>query len=277
MKNKKELIKSLEAMSKRLRLHAIDIGLHTGEKGSHLGGSLSCIEIMSVLFGHLMNFDVKNPFWEKRDRFIPSKAHCGLSHFPALADVGFFNKDDVADEYIKDGGYLYGHPMNIKIGLEYSGGSLGMALSYVTGIALSNRSKNIDAKTFLLVGDGELHEGSIWESFMAASHFKLSNIVVIVDRNGLCMDGPIDDIMSLGNLEMKLKSFGWNVSCCDGHNISSILDSFSNLSLIKPNVIIADTVKGKGIDFMENKIEWHFSSLTQDQYDDAKRQILNNY
>ena len=167
--------------------------------------------------------------------------------------------------------------MNINIGLEYSGGSLGMALSFVIGIALSNRSKKINAKTYLLVGDGELHEGSIWESFMAATQFKLSNIVVIVDRNGLCMDGPIDDVMSLGDLEMKLKSFGWNVSKCNGHDIPSLLESFSNLSDNKPNVIIADTVKGKGIDFMENKIEWHFSSLTQEQYDDAKRQILDKY
>tara|TARA_B100000963_G_scaffold91149_1_gene78458 strand:+ start:8279 stop:9112 length:834 start_codon:yes stop_codon:yes gene_type:complete len=277
MKNNIKLIKKLEEMSKRLRLHAIDMGLHSGEKGSHLGGSLSCVEIMSVLFGHLMKFDVKNPHWERRDRFIPSKAHCGLSHFPALADVGFFNKDDVADEYIKDGGYLYGHPMDIKIGLEYSGGSLGMALSFAIGIALSNRSKKINAKTYLLVGDGELHEGSIWESFMAASHFKLSNIIVIVDRNGLCMDGPIDDVMSLGDLKMKLESFGWNVNSCDGHDISSLLNAFSNSSDVKPNIIIADTIKGKGIDFMENKIEWHFSSLTQEQYDDAKSQILEKY
>jgi len=275
MINSIEKINEIESMAQQMRLDAIDMALYTGDSGAHLGGSLSCIEIFAVLFGGIMNFDVKNPHWINRDKFIPSKAHCGLAHFPALAHVGFIKRDEMAEEYIKDNGCLFGHPMNINIGLEYSGGSLGMALSVGIGWAIISKEQKRCSNIYILMGDGELHEGSNWEAFMAAAHYKLNNITVIIDRNYLCMDGNTEDIMAIDDLSSKMKSFNWNVSTCDGHNVPDLLRALSERSELKPNVIIAETIKGKGVSFMENKREWHHSRLSQIQYENAKKEILN--
>lgn len=266
-------IKRLTEMSKRMRLDAINMALASGNNGSHLGGSLSAIEIMAVLYGEVLHYNVENPMDENRDRFIPSKNHCVLAHIPALAEAGFISHDEII-EFQKDGGRLTGYPQRPEIGLEYSGGSLGMAISVGIGLALSAREKKRNSKIYILMGDGELNEGSIWEAFMAAAHYKLDNLTAIIDRNHLSYDGDTEEVMGLGDLGMKMESFNWYVSNCNGHDVSDLLKAFDNTKKGKPHIIIADTVKGKGVSFIENRPEWHHHRLSKDEYELARTEIL---
>lgn len=264
--------KRLAEMSLRIRLDAMDMALASGNNGSHLGGSLSCVEIMSVLYGEVLKLDVNDPLNPDRDIFIPSKNHCVLSHIPALAEAGFITKEEIL-EFQKDGGRLTGYPQRREIGLEYSGGSLGMAISVGVGLALSSKEKNRGNKIYILMGDGELCEGSIWEALMSAPHFKLDNLVSIIDRNHLSYDGDTEEVMALENLADKFRSFNWFVSECNGHDTLDLLKAFAEDSLGKPHVIIADTIKGKGISFIENRPEWHHHRLSQDEYEKAKAEL----
>ncbi len=272
MESRKEKILRLENMAKRMRLAALDMAL-SAKGGSHLGGSLSCIEIMAVLYGEVLKFDTGNPTWQQRDRFLPSKNHCVLAHFPALCEAGFLKEEELL-EFQKDGGPMTGYPRNLDIGLEYSGGSLGMAISVGIGMALSFREHKNPARVFVLMGDGELNEGSIWEAFMSAAHYGLDNVVAIIDRNHLSYDGDTEDVMGIHPLDEKLKAFGWHVIGCNGHDVDSLVAAFDGIQSGKPNVIIADTVKGKGVSFMENVPKWHHSRLTKEQYDIAREEVL---
>lgn len=269
---KEDITAKLNEMCQRMRLDAIEMAYSTGDKGAHLGGGLSCMEIMAVLYGSVLRYRTKEPEWEGRDRFIPSKNHCVLAHFPALAEAGFIKKEELL-EFQKDGGRLVGYPQNIQIGLEYSGGSLGMAISVGIGIALAAREDNKDFRTYVLMGDGELNEGSIWEAFMSAAQYKLGNITAIIDRNHLSYDGDTEEVMGINDLAAKMKSFNWNVICCDGHDVADLLRAFSEQKDDMPNIIIAETIKGKGVSFMENRREWHHSSITKEQYEQAKKEI----
>lgn len=265
----------LNEMSKRMRLFGLEMAKSTGNKGSHLGGSFSCIEILAVLYGSVMDFDLKDTNNIIRDRFYPSKNHCTLAHFPALHEAGFIPENELY-EFQKDGGRLTGYPKNLDVGLEYSGGSLGMALSVAIGSALALKRKSIRPYYFVLMGDGELNEGSIWEAFMSLNQYKLDNVVTIIDRNHLSYDGDTEDVMALGDLELKFRSFGLNPISCDGHNINELLEAFNQIKIGEPNVIIADTVKGKGVSFIENNHEWHHKALTNEQYELARQEILGN-
>lgn len=267
--NKSRLIE----MTRRMRLMGLDMALASGTNGSHLGGSFSCMEILAVLYGEVLHYDVSNPEWEDRDRFLPSKNHCVLAHFPALAEAGYIEKEETL-EFQKDGGRLTGYPRDLEIGLEYSGGSLGMAISVGVGMALMLREKQSPAKVYVLMGDGELNEGSIWEAMMSAAQYRLDNLVAIIDRNHLSYDGDTEEVMALNPLEDKFASFNWNVITCDGHDVGQLLEAFDSLAEGKPNVIIADTVKGKGVSFMENHREWHHSRISQEQYEQAKKEIM---
>lgn len=269
-------LNQLYEMSKRMRLDAMDMALASGTNGSHLGGSLSCVEILAVLYGKILNLDILNPLNPNRDRFIPSKNHCVLAHFPALAEAGFIDKKELL-EFQKDGGRLTGYPQRQEVGLEYSGGSLGMAISVGVGIALSCKEKKRNNKIYILMGDGELNEGSIWEAVMSAAHYQLDNLIVIIDRNHLCYDGDTEAVMGLEPLGDKFESFNWKVSQCDGHNIESLMNAFETEHEGKPHVVIADTVKGKGVSFIENKREWHHHRLTQDEYEIAKQEIMEGF
>lgn len=269
---KEEQVVQLTEMAKRMRLDAIEMAYSTKEKGAHLGGGLSCMEIMAVLYGAVLRYQVDNPMWEERDRFIPSKNHCVLAHFPALAEAGFIGKEELL-EFTKDGGRLVGYPRNLEIGLEYSGGSLGMAISVGVGIALAAKEANKSFRTYVLMGDGELNEGSIWEAFMSAAQYQLGNITAIIDRNHLSYDGDTEEVMGIDDLAAKMSSFNWNVISCDGHDIADLLRAFSEQKEDMPNIIIAETIKGKGVSFMENRREWHHSSITKEQYEQAKREI----
>lgn len=273
MEDTRNKISKLKEMSKRIRLDALDMALASGNYGSHLGGSLSCIEIMSVLYGSVLKYDVTNPTDPERDRFIPSKNHCVLAHIPALAEAGFIPHDEIL-EFQKDGGRLTGYPMRPEIGLEYSGGSLGMAISVGIGIALNAKEHKRNFQTYILMGDGELNEGSVWEAFMAAAHYKLNNLTVIIDRNHLSYDGNTEDIMGIDKLSDKLISFNWYTTSCNGHSVDELLDAFTDRHTQKPHVIIADTVKGKGISFIENRPEWHHHRLSKAEYDAARAELL---
>ena len=264
-----ENAEKLREMSKRMRKMALDMALASGNYGSHLGGSLSAIEIMAVLYGAVLNFDD----FDNRDIFIPSKNHCVLAHIPALAESGFISREEIL-EFQKDGGRLTGYPMRPEIGLEYSGGTLGMAISVGIGLALAAKGKNSAREIFILLGDGELQEGSNWEAFMSAAHFKLDNVTAIIDRNFLSLDGETEKIMSLENLSDKLKSFNWQVTECDGHNTQELLQAFEKKYVEKPRAIIAKTVKGKGVSFIENKAEYHHHTLSQKDYEVAVAEVL---
>ncbi len=263
----------LREMAKRMRLDALDMALSTGQKGSHLGGSLSCIEILAVLYGEVLRIDPKWPQWEERDRFIPSKNHCTLAHFPALAEAGYIDKSELV-EFTKDGGRMTGYPRNLEIGLEYSGGSLGMAISVGIGIALASREQGRSNRVYVMMGDGELNEGCIWEAFMSAYQYRLDNLVVIIDRNHLSYDGDTEEVMALESLEDKMKAFNWHTICCNGHDTGDLLRAFSAIKEGVPNIIIADTVKGKGVSFIENRREWHHSRISQEQYEQARQEVL---
>lgn len=263
----------IKQMAAKMRLAALDMALGAGRNGAHLGPALSAMEIMAVLYGSVLRLDKNNPAWVERDRFIASKAHCVLAHYTALAEAGFISQEELAT-FEKNGTRLAGHPaMNLDLGLEYSGGSLGMALGVAIGMAWEARRKGRSHRVFVLLGDGELNEGSNWEGFMAAAHFKLDNLVAIVDKNQLQYDGPTEEIMALGDLTAKLAAFGWRVAPVDGHDPAALLEVFESQPDGRPLAVVADTVKGYGISFMENMREWHHGVLTQAQYDQAVAEI----
>ncbi len=263
---------ALKEMASRMRRMALDMALASGQNGAHLGGGLSCMEILAVLYGDVLRFDPKRPQWPDRDRFLPSKNHCVLAHFPAMAECGILPKEELMD-FQKDGGRLTGYPLNPDVGLEYSGGSLGMAISVAIGLAVAAREDQKTNRFYVLMGDGELNEGSIWEAFMSAPHFGLDNLTAVIDRNHLCYDGDTEDVMPLDDLAAKLRSFNWNTVVCDGHDIVSLRNAFRNTVPGKPSIILAETVKGKGVSFMEQKHEWHHSRLSAAQYEQAVAEL----
>lgn len=265
-------IERLKKLAYDMRMDAMDMALSSGQNGSHLGGSLSSIEIMAVLYGEVLNVSPETVHDKNRDRFIPSKNHCVLAHIPALAHAGFIPHDEIL-EFQKDGGRLTGYPQRPEIGLEYSGGSLGMAISVGIGLALSAKEHKRTNKVYILMGDGELNEGSIWEAFMSAAHYGLDNLVAIIDRNHLSYDGNTEEVMGIDNLKAKMESFNWHVCECNGHCVEDLLRAFSEGVQGKPQIIIADTVKGKGVSFMENKPEWHHHRISREQYDAARAEI----
>ena len=279
----------LRDRARQIQLDGLEMAKTSGRGGAHLGGSFSAVEILTVLYEHVMRLDVENPTWDERDRFLASKNHCVLAHLPVLARRGFFPVSEL-QEFQKDGGRLTGYPLRPEIGLEYSGGSLGMAISVGVGQALALREKygsgipeenensvgNLVPRVFVLMGDAELNEGSIWEAFMSASHYKLDNLVAVIDRNHLSYDGDTEEIMAIEPLEEKLRAFGMDVVSCDGHDVDDLIRAFDETltSSGKPHVVIADTVKGKGVSFMEGVPSYHHASITEEQYIQAKEEIL---
>jgi transketolase len=234
---------------------------------------MSAMEIMAVLYGRVLRLDKNNPTWPERDRFIASKAHCVLAHYAALAEAGFISREELAT-FEKNGTRLAGHPaINLALGLEYSGGSLGLAIGVAVGLALDAKRKGRGHRVFVLLGDGELDEGSNWEGFMAAAHFKLDNLVAVVDKNRLQYDGPTEDIMALGDLGAKMRAFGWQVAEVDGHDPGELAEALESRPEGRPLAVIANTVKGKGVSFMEDVRDWHHSSLSQAQYDQAAQEV----
>jgi len=241
----------------------------------HCGGSLSCAEILSVLYFDKLNIDPNDPLWEGRDRFVASKGHCAPVLYAALAMRGFFPVEELAN-LRKMGHFLQGHPDMKKVpGVDISTGSLGMGLSVGIGFALSARLSGCNYRTYVLLGDGELQEGQNWEAAMCAAKFGLGKLTAIVDCNGVQLDGQVRDIMPLGSIADKFRAFGWNTVEADGHDVKSLsvaIDSAGGCAGL-PTVIVASTVKGKGISFMEGRHEWHGKPLGKDDFDEAIAQL----
>ncbi|WP_073089498.1 transketolase [Thermosyntropha lipolytica] len=252
-----EVIRNLEAKARVLRGHILRMLTQAGS--GHTGGSLSAADIVACLYFWEMNIDPQNPRDPNRDRFVLSKGHAAPVLYAALAEKGFFPQE-MLSTLRKLGSPLQGHPDMKKLpGVEASTGSLGQGISWAVGMALGGKLDNRDYRVYALLGDGELQEGMVWEAFMAAAHYKLDNLVAIIDHNGLQIDGRISEVMSPEPVGDKLNAFGWEVISIDGHNIEEILKALEEARKVKgkPTAIVAETVKGKGVSFMENRVEWH--------------------
>lgn len=236
-------------------------------KSGHIGGSLSSVDILVTLYYRILRVDPKRPDWPDRDRFILSKGHSVEGYYAILADLGFIDKKEL-ETYCKFNSRLTGHPTVKVPGVEANTGSLGHGLSIGVGMALAGKMDKRNYKVYVLMGDGEQAEGSVWEAGMSASHYKLDNLIDIVDRNRLQIGGPTESVMSLEGLSDKWRAFGWEVVEVDGHNIMGLIDVLENtpITLNKPTLIIAHTIKGKGISFIENRAEWHHKVPTDEEY-----------
>ncbi len=262
----------LVSYAKSLRLSALKMAFQCGKNGSHLGAGLSSIEILATLYGDVMRYDVNNPADEERDRLVVSKGHCVLAYYSALKSVGFLSEEDVTGFETTEG-RLHGHAMrNLNDGIEFSGGSLAMGMSFAVGVALGCKRKGLENHVFVLVGDGECDEGLIWESAMSAANYGLNNLTVIVDRNKLQYDGPTREVMDQGDLGKKFEAFGFDVSVVDGHDCSALSEVLRKRGN-RPACVIADTIKGKGVSFMEGAREWHHHTLNAEQYEAARKEV----
>lgn len=266
--------KKLEEMTKKVRLGIIE-AVYSNQSG-HPGGSLSIADIMTVLYFNEMNIDNENPKWEDRDRLILSKGHCSPALYSALANRGYFPVEDLKT-FRNINSYLQGHPdMKHIPGVDMTTGSLGQGLSAANGMAISAKLDNKNYRVYCILGDGEIEEGQIWEAAMASNKYKLDNLCVIVDNNNLQIDGTIEEVMDSNPIDEKFKSFGFQIIKIDGHDIEEIKKAFEVARNVKgkPTCIIAKTIKGKGVSFMENQVGWHGKAPNKEQYEEAKKEIL---
>lgn len=258
-----------------IRRQVLETVFKTGR--GHIGGIFSCTDIFVALYyGNILRFDSRNPKWSDRDRFIIGKGHASLALYHILVDLGFFDISKLA-EYGTDGSSL-SVQLNIDTpGIEYSTGSLGHAFGIASGMALAAKMDNKDYKTFALIGDGECAEGSIWESIIFASQLRLNNLIGIIDCNKLSVTDFMGDDEAR-RLEEKIKACGWKCLIIDGHSFEEILTAFKDLDkLEKPLMILANTIKGKGVSFMENNIKWHNATLTKEELDLARRELNQEF
>jgi len=248
----------LELKKKAVEMRKDIINMLTLAGSGHTGGSLSIVEILISLYYYKLRHDPKRPDWRERDRFILSKGHGCPALYAVLSETGYFSKDKLWT-LRKMGSQLQGHPQRGLAGVEISSGSLGQGLSITNGMALAARLDGLDSRFYCLMGDGETNEGQVWEAAMTAAHYKLDNVCAIIDFNKLQIDGFCCDVKSGGSFADKWTDFGWNVIETDGHDVKKLMDALDSAEKIKgqPSVIIADTVKGKGVSFVENKVEWH--------------------
>ncbi|MBQ7246104.1 MAG: transketolase [Firmicutes bacterium] len=254
----------------------VDVIKEVFKAGSgHPGGSLSATDIMTALYFKEMNIDPEKPDMPERDKFVLSKGHAAPILYAALANKGFFPKEELAS-LRKLGSTLQGHPNMHKVpGVEMSTGSLGQGFSVSVGMALANKMDKNPGRVYVLLGDGELQEGIVWEAAMAAAHYGLSNMCAIVDNNGLQIDGNNDDVMRVQPIDEKFKAFGWNVQVIDGHDFDQIFQALENARAEKdrPSIIVAKTIKGKGVSFMEDKAGWHGRAPSEEEAQKAVKEL----
>jgi transketolase len=268
-----KIVNDLNMKTKMFRRKILEI-THTAGSG-HPGGSLSAIDVLTALYFYIMRIDPSNPKWPDRDRFILSKGHVCPALYVVLAELGFFQKEALMT-LRKFGSILQGHPdMNKTPGIEMSTGSLGQGLSVACGMALAAKLDKKDYKVYCMLGDGEIQEGNVWEAAMFAAHKRLDNLIAILDRNRLQIDGSTEDVVSLEPVADKWRAFGWNVIEIDGHDMTQILDALSLAKRVrgKPTIIIAHTIKGKGVSFMENQAVFHGRSLTKEEMEKAMEEL----
>ncbi len=266
-------VEELEKMANAVRKGIIE-EVYNGQSG-HPGGSLSVADILTVLYFHELNIDEKNPKWEDRDRVVLSKGHCSPALYSCLANRGFFPVEDLKT-FRKIDSYLQGHPdMNKIPGVDMTTGSLGQGLSAAVGMAIAGKMDKKDYRVYCILGDGEIEEGQIWEAAMSAKKYALDNLCVIVDNNNLQIDGTIEEVMSPYPIDEKFKSFGFEMVKIDGHNTQEILDAFDVAKHVKgkPVCMIAKTIKGKGVSYMENQVGWHGKAPNEEQYKMAMEEL----
>jgi transketolase len=266
-------IEELTKIATQLRLDVIE--MTTAAKSGHPGGSLSAADLMAALYFRVMNHDPSNPQWEDRDRFVLSKGHVAPVLYAALAEYGYFSTEELTT-LRKIDSRLQGHPVRGKIpGVEMSTGSLGQGLSMACGIALAGMKDGKDYNVYCLLGDGELQSGQNWEAAMFAHQYRLSNLIAIVDRNHLQITGNTESAISLDPIPEKWRAFGWNTITIDGHNMRQILEAFAKAKDSKknPTVIIMNTIKGKGVSFMENNADFHGKACNPEEYAQAIKEL----
>lgn len=264
-------IDELKNISRKIRNDVIDMIYNAGS--GHPGGSLSVTDILVTLYHDKMNLNLDENN-ERIDKLVLSKGHAAPAYYAVLSSVGYINHGDLTN-LRKISSYLEGHPSNKIPGVDVSSGSLGQGLSIANGMALSKKLLHKEGYVYCILGDGELEEGQIWEALMTSNKYSLDNLIVFVDNNKLQIDGSIEDVKSVDNLSEKFASFGMFVQNIDGHDFNQIISSIDNAKLSKkPSVIIANTIKGKGVSFMENQVKWHGKSFNKEEYEIAKRELM---
>lgn len=269
-------IQELKRISNEVRKDIIE-EVYSAKSG-HPGGALSIADILTVLYFNQMNINPEDAKSNLRDRLVLSKGHASAALYAVLAERGFFPKDELKT-FRKLGSALQGHPdMNKVPGVDMTSGSLGQGLSVANGMALSSKMDNLGCRVYCILGDGEIEEGQVWEAAMTANKYKLDNLCAILDFNGLQIDGTVEEVKSLDALRSKWQSFGFCVIDVDGHNIESLINAFETAKNTKgkPSIIIAKTVKGKGVSFMENKVEWHGKAPNEEEYTEAIKELSEN-
>ena len=266
-------IKELKKIANNIRISIIEQVYEAGS--GHLGGALSIADIMAVLYFNQMNIDSKDEKSNLRDRLVLSKGHAVAALYGALAEKGYIEKEELKT-FRKLGSRLQGHPDMEKLpGLDMSTGSLGQGLSIANGMAIASKMDSLGCRIYCILGDGEIEEGQIWEAAMTANKYHLDNLCVILDFNGLQIDGTVEEVKALDCLRSKWESFGFNVISCNGNDIEILISSFEQAKQTKgmPSIIIAETVKGKGVSFMENKAEWHGKAPNEEEYNRAMKEL----
>lgn len=266
-------LNELKKTACKVRMHVIE-GTFNAKSG-HPGGSLSAADVLTYLYFAHMNVDPKNPDDAGRDRFVLSKGHCAPALYGVLAEKGYFPKEEIKN-LRKPGAFLQGHPdMKKTPGIDMSTGSLGQGISAACGMALSAKLFGADYRVYSVLGDGESQEGEVWEALMFAAHYKLDNLCVFIDNNGLQIDGAVNEVMSLGDIEKKLSAFGLNVLLIDAHDFGQIEKALSDAEQVKgrPTAIVLKSVKGKGVSFMENQVNWHGAAPNAEQYEIAMSEL----
>ena len=267
-------MKTLEVVAAKGRLLGLDMVYDCAS--GHLGGSFSAMDTLAVLYFDAMNVDPQNPANPDRDRFVLSKGHCTPALYPILAQRGFFPEEDLKLFRSIDG-HLSGHAeMNHVKGVDMSTGSLGQGISAAVGMALAGKMDKKDYRVYSILGDGEIEEGQVWEAFMAAAKYNLDNLCAVIDVNGLQIDGKTADVMPTEPLDKKMEAFGWNVIHVDGHDLAALSAAFEQAKAVsgKPTVLLAKTVKGKGVSFMENDAGWHGKAPNAEQYEKARAELV---
>lgn len=269
-------VQELELLSKHLRKEIIEISYHTGKKGVHIGPALSCADILTVLYGGVMNYKVAEPTWEERDRFILSKGHAYAALYAILSLSGYCSHDYLMENFMAtEGGRFPVHPVkDPEMGIEASSGSLGMGLGFAVGKAMAAKRKQEKHQVYVLCGDGECNEGSIWEAVFSAAQYKLDNLTLFIDHNKYQQDGQTQGLMHIDFVKM-FDAAGWNVREVDGHNVEELYGALLKEPHDdgKPVVYVCHTVKGKGVSFMEGDNSWHHASMSEEQYNQAMDEL----
>ena len=266
-------MENLKALSYKLRRDVIDI-IMAGKAG-HIGGDMSVMETMVALYFHEMNISPENQDDPNRDMFVLSKGHCVESLYAVLAEKGFFPLEQVLKEYSKFGSKFIGHPNNKLPGIEMNSGSLGHGLAVAVGMALGEKMDNRDARVYVVMGDGELAEGSVWEGAMSATQYKLDNLCAVVDRNRLQISGTTEEVMHQDSVEERFAAFGWNVLSVDGNDVDAMIAAFDEAKTVKgkPTLVVANTTKGMGSSVMENKASWHHHVPSAEEYEQIMKDL----